>query len=54
MEDLERKAGIIRAELENRQIHFALCSRSGFTSQLIENTKQRQGILLLNLREIVG
>jgi AAA+ ATPase superfamily predicted ATPase len=54
LEDLERKAEILRPELENRQINFALCSRSGFTSRLIESTKQRQGFLLPNLREIVG
>ena len=51
---LERKSNLVRPELENRQIHFALCSRSGFTSQLIEGAKQRQDIMLLNLPEIVG
>jgi len=52
--DLEQKSTLVRPELENRQIHFALCSRSGFTSQLIEGTKQRKDILLLNLPEIMG
>ena len=52
--DLERKSNLVRPELENRQIHFVLCSRSGFTTQLIEGTKQRQDIMLLNLPEIVG
>jgi AAA+ ATPase superfamily predicted ATPase len=54
LEDLQRKGKIIQSELENRQIHFALCSRSGFTYQLIEGAKQRQDILLLNLNEIVS
>jgi hypothetical protein len=52
--DLEGKSNLVRPELENRQIRFALCSRSGFTSRLIEGTKQRQDVMLLNLPEIVG
>jgi len=52
--DLERKSNLVRPELNSRQIRFALCSRIGFTSQLIEDTKKRQDLLLLNLQEIVG
>jgi len=53
--DLERKAELVRPELEKRQIHFALCSRSGFTSQLIKDAKQRHAsrVMLLNLSEIM-
>ena len=54
LSDLERKSNLVRPELENRQIRFALCSRSGFTSQLIEDTKQRLDIMVLNLPDIVG
>lgn len=51
--ELERKSNLVRTELENCQIHFALCSRSGFTSQLIEDTKRRQDVALFDLPEIV-
>ena len=52
--DLERKAELVKPELGDRQIRFALCSRSGFTSQLIEDAKRRQDVTLLDLPEIVG
>ncbi len=52
--DLERKAQLVKHELDQRQIQFALCSRSGFTPQLIDNTQQRQDVTLFNLPEIVG
>jgi len=54
LEDLERKTEIIAPELENRQIHFSMCSRSGFTSQLIEEAKQRRDVMLVYLTDIVG
>jgi uncharacterized protein len=50
--DLERKAGIVGPELGSRSIRFALCSRSGFTSQTIAEAKQRQDVLLVDLAEI--
>jgi AAA+ ATPase superfamily predicted ATPase len=52
--ELERKAQLVKPELGDRRIHFALCSRSGFTSQLTGDTKRRQDITLLSLPEIVG
>lgn len=52
--ELERKYNLVRPELGDRQICFALCSRSGFTSQLIEDAKRRQDVTLLDLPEIVG
>ena len=52
--ELERKSNLIRPELENRQIRFALCARSGFTPQLRENIEQRHDVVLLDLRDIVG
>lgn len=53
--NLERKAELVRPELENRQIRFALCSRSGFTPQLIEDAKRRHAsrVMLLNLADIM-
>ena len=52
--ELERKEQIVRPELGDRRIHFALCSRSGFTPQLIEDAKRRQDVTLFDLLEIVG
>ena len=52
--DLERKSKLVRPGLENRQIRFALCSRSGFTPQLIENATRRQDVTLFDLTEILG
>jgi hypothetical protein len=51
--DLERKAGLVQLELGDRRIRFGLCSRSGFTPQLIEGARQREDIMLLGLVEIL-
>ncbi len=51
--ELERKAEAVKPELDDRRIHFALCSRSGFTPQLIEDSKMRQDLTLFDLPEIV-
>ncbi|MEN6482520.1 MAG: ATP-binding protein [Anaerolineaceae bacterium] len=51
--DLERKVQLVKPELEDRQIRFALCSRSGFTSQLTEDAKRRKDVTLFDLPEIV-
>jgi hypothetical protein len=51
--ELERKSQFVQPELEQRQIRFALCSRSGFTPQLLEEAKRRQDLSLLDLPEIV-
>lgn len=52
--ELERKVPFVKPELEKHQISFALCSRSGFTPQLIEEAKRRQDVALFDLPEIVG
>ncbi|MEJ5202119.1 MAG: ATP-binding protein [Anaerolineales bacterium] len=52
--ELDHKAQFVQPELEQRQIRFALCSRSGFTSQLVEQAKRRQDVMLFDLPEIVG
>ena len=51
--DLERKAELVRLELGYRHIRFAICSRSGFTSQLSEGEKTRDNITLMDLQEII-
>ena len=52
--DLERKAALLKPELKNREIRFALCSRSGFTSQLLNASEQRQDVMLLDLTQIIN
>ena len=47
--NLERRANVILPELENRQVFFALCSRSGFTAQLVEATQARAEVMLFDL-----
>jgi AAA+ ATPase superfamily predicted ATPase len=51
--NLERKTTLILPEIGNRRIHYALCSRSGFTNQLIESSRYRQEVLLFELPKIV-
>lgn len=51
--NLERKSTLIRQDLGDRSINFALCSRSGFTSQLMEAVDQRTDVMLLDLPDIV-
>jgi len=52
--DLERKANLVKPQLENPAIYLALCSRSGFTSQLVQAVKQRPDVMLMDLPDIVG
>lgn len=52
--DLERKTAIIQPELGGRKIQYALCSRSGFTKQLVEDIDKRIDVQLLELAEIMG
>ena len=52
--NLERKADLARSDLENRPMRFGLCSRSGFTPQLIDMAAKRQDVMLLDLPEILG
>ena len=52
--ELERKANLVGPELEGRLIHFALCSRSGFTPQLIKDAALRRDLTLFDLPEIVS
>lgn len=52
--DLERKTEFIKSELDVSSIHFAVCSRSGFTPQLVDDVNERLDVRLLNLAEITG
>ena len=52
--NLERKTNLIRPELENREVRFALVSRSGFTGQLIREARARADVMLFDLPAIVG
>ena len=52
--EMERKAQLAEAELENRHVRFGLCSRSGFTPRLVEDADRRQDLTLFDLPEIVG
>jgi AAA+ ATPase superfamily predicted ATPase len=47
--NLDRKGKLVQPELGTRRMHFALCSRSGFTPQLIQETQARPEIILLDL-----
>lgn len=51
--DLERKAHLVERELGDRKIQFALCSRTGFTPQLIEISTKRSDTFLLDLNQIL-
>ncbi len=51
--DLEQKASLVARELEGRQIRFMLCSRSGFTPQLVESVAHRDDVALWGLSEII-
>lgn len=52
--NLERKLELVRPELGKRRVCYGLCSRSGFTPQLLEDANQRGDILLFELSELLG
>jgi AAA+ ATPase superfamily predicted ATPase len=51
--NLERKTGLVQPELKGRQIRYALCSRSGFTRQLLQDVQQRMDVTLFDLHMIM-
>ena len=51
--NLESRAGLIFPELENRRLGFALCSRSGFTGQVVQEAQARADLTLLDLPAII-
>ncbi len=52
--ELERKEQVVLPELGERRVHYALCSRSGFSAQLIDDAKRRKDVTLFDLSEIIG
>jgi AAA+ ATPase superfamily predicted ATPase len=52
--NLERKTGLVRPELGGKRIQFGLCSRSGFTAQLIQDMHQRKDVALFDLPAMIG
>ena len=51
--DLEHKAKLVQPELGDRQINYALCTRSGFTPRLRESIKNRGDISLFDLSDLI-
>ena len=51
--NLERKAEVVKPDLPAHQIRFGLCSRSGFTRQLVEIAHQRNDVSLFSLPMIL-
>jgi hypothetical protein len=51
--DLQRKADLVRREIGDKRISYALCARSGFTPQLQEMAEQRDDLLLFSLEEMI-
>lgn len=47
--DLERKAKLVKPELGEHNLRFALCSRSGFTTAMVEVSKNRADVMLIDL-----
>ena len=50
--ELERKAKLVRPELGDRQLNYALCARSGFTPQLYESMQNRGDVSLFDLKSL--
>jgi len=53
LENLERKANLVRPELNGRKLRFGLCSRSGFTRQLFAEVELHQELTLYALSAIL-
>jgi AAA+ ATPase superfamily predicted ATPase len=54
LRNLERKAGMVRRELDTRRLFFGLCARGGFTPQLEEEVAGRDDVFLFDLPRIVS
>ena len=52
--NLEMKTSLVRPELADRHISYGICSRSGFTPQLVDNARQRGDVLLWELTDIIN
>ena len=54
LQELEAKSASVSREAGREKVSFALCSRSGFTKQLIELTGQRENIFLYTWDDMIG
>jgi hypothetical protein len=54
LENLERKAELVQPELNERQVRYGLCSRSGFTAQVFDLVKHRKDLSLFDLPTILS
>ncbi len=52
--NLERKAAVVQPELDGRRVSYGLCSRSGFTDQLLQDVQQRNDVFLFDLPMLMG
>lgn len=53
LRDLERKAALVRRELDVGRVFYGLCARSGFTPQVKQEASARRNLLLFDLSRIV-
>lgn len=54
LQNLEEKTTDVLRETKAKSIYYALCSRSGFTAQLVELLKQRKDIKLYNWHQTMN
>jgi hypothetical protein len=54
LRDLENKTKLVQPELGDRTVRYTLCSRSGFTDQLLRDGEERSDLLLFDLQEIMA
>ena len=53
LRDLEAKVGDVQREAGLDQVAFALCSRSGFTDQLVDLARQRKDVHLFDWKDMI-
>ncbi len=53
MEQLEGKSKALLKEVDGQTVLFGLCSRSGFTDQIIEIAKNRKDVILYDWKNMV-
>jgi hypothetical protein len=54
LEQLEGKSKTLLKEVNGQTTLFGLCSRSGFTEQMIEHVQKRNDVLLYDWKDIVN
>jgi hypothetical protein len=53
LRELEAKSPDVIREAGIQQVDFALCSRSGFTDQLTELSKERKDVFLFSWNQMI-